>query len=411
MMKTIKRTMPIPSYSSLALNRLKEHGFKGYIVGGAVRDFLIGNTPKDYDITTDALPMQVKEIFKDFYCEESGVKHGTVRVIIQSNPVEITTLRTEGSYSDFRHPDDVAFVRDILSDSKRRDFTINAFYYRDGIIQDPQNGMDDLKKKIIRAIGEPTQRFKEDALRVLRAIRFSSRFKFSIDNSIKKAMIECKDELKSISSERILSELYSISSTDNFYRSILIYRPIYEIIFEPLTNVDLSNYNFDFDSTGDNVSSLAALFSLPFMHDYLSCWRERMKLDNYVWHGLNILSKYKDIDFKSSWDNKFINGMLMETRTVERNQLIDFLYNLCNLKNIKDCDLNNKLDRIRSVEDIPLSTKDLKINGNDLVDMGIHGKDVGMILNDLLIQTNQENISNTRDEEILWIKKNYKNHG
>lgn len=404
-MKTIERKMPIPQYIQIALDRLEERGFKGYVVGGCVRDFLMGKKPHDYDIATDALPTEMLDAFKDFHCEESGLKHGTVRVIIQRDAVEITTFRTEGRYSDQRHPDNVTFVKDMESDSDRRDFTINSLYYSNGTIYDPHDGTSDMERGVIKAIGEPQRRFEEDALRILRAIRFSSRFHYAIDEGTIRAMVECKDELRNISVERILMELYSICTTTNFYRSIVAYRPIYEVTFDSLEGVDLSKFNFDINSSGDQISTLSALFSLPFMIDSLDEWIARMKLDSHTRHGLSILTRLRDIDFSSDWDSRFINRILMDSRSVDRGQLVDYLRNLCLLKNIKDSGIEDKLARMESARDIPVSTKDLKLDGDDLTMMGIKGRMVGQLLNKLLEETNQGYVKNEKDAQLDWVSK------
>ena len=264
-MTIINRTMPLPSSVEYVLSKLKENGYQAYVVGGAVRDFLMGKTPHDYDLTSDALPSQISDVFKDFYQEHSGEKHGTIRVIVDHKPIEITTFRCDEGYTDYRRPDNVEFVKDVYIDSKRRDFSINAFYYFEGHIYDFHEGLEDLNNKVIKTIGNPSTRFHEDALRILRAIRFSAKLGYEIESKTKTALLDCKEELNVIAKERILTELKEISSTSNFFRNIKEYFPIFKLIIPCLDKIGSSIddiYNFDTKSYGDYIASLSALYSL-----------------------------------------------------------------------------------------------------------------------------------------------------
>ena len=190
-------------------------GFSLYLVGGAVRDFMLGKENNDYDFTTDAEPEEVKKLFRRTI--DTGIKHGTVTVIFHGVHYEITTFRTEGRYSDSRHPESVVFVKSLEEDLKRRDFTINAFAASlpDGNILDFHGGMKDLRKKTIRAIGNPEERFSEDALRMMRAARFSSQLGFSIEKETLSAMKELSGTIVRISAERIKDELWKIITSRN----------------------------------------------------------------------------------------------------------------------------------------------------------------------------------------------------
>ena len=193
---------------------LEENGYKAYAVGGCVRDTIMGICPHDVDITTSAPPDAVKSIFdsKGYNVIETGIKHGTVTVIIDHEPFEITTMRLEDGYNDGRHPDSVSFVKDIESDLSRRDFTMNAiaYSYSDNSITDAYNGFSDIKNGTIRCVGDPMIRFEEDALRILRAMRFASKFGFTIEENTRNAMIAKKERLQNISAERIYKELCEI---------------------------------------------------------------------------------------------------------------------------------------------------------------------------------------------------------
>ena len=195
-MKNIK----LPDDVRMILNRFHENGYEAFIVGGCVRDSLLGDEPKDYDITTNALPTQVEQLFSDLKVIETGIRHGTVTVIINKEPYEITTYRTDIKYSDHRHPDEVRYALTLGEDLSRRDFTVNAMAYdeENGLI-DSFNGVNDLNEGIIRCVGDPDTRFNEDALRILRCIRFASRYGFRIEENTESALFRNRELLRYVS--------------------------------------------------------------------------------------------------------------------------------------------------------------------------------------------------------------------
>lgn len=198
----------IPDNVKYILSSLDDSGYEAYIVGGCVRDSILKRTPDDYDITTSAKPSEVTKVFSSHTVIPTGEKHGTVTVLIDNEPYEITTYRTEGKYSDKRRPDSIEFSKSIEDDLSRRDLTINAIAYSPtrGFC-DPFFGADDINKKIIRAVGDPKKRFDEDALRILRAVRFSSTLGFEIEQNTENALYAKKSGLREISAERIYVEL------------------------------------------------------------------------------------------------------------------------------------------------------------------------------------------------------------
>lgn len=410
-MTIINRTMPLPSSVEYVLSKLKENGYQAYVVGGAVRDFLMGKTPHDYDLTSDALPSQISDVFKDFYQEHSGEKHGTIRVIIDHKPIEITTFRCDEGYTDYRRPDNVEFVKDVYIDSKRRDFSINAFYYSEGHIYDFHEGLEDLNNKVIKTIGNPSTRFHEDALRILRAIRFSAKLGYEIESKTKTALLDCKEELNLIAKERILIELKEISSTSNFFRDIKEYFPIFKLIIPCLDKIGNSIddiYNFDTKSYGDYIASLSALFSLREINNDFMPWRLFIKMDNESINAIKTLIKLKDINFNNSFDDDYINGLILLSKPVDINVFKNYLINLYNLKRFKNDDIDSILNRvdILSEGNTPYSLKDLEIDGNDLLKLGIE-KNLYFkeILNEVLLRCNQGDLNNNRNEEIEFVKK------
>ena len=201
-------SFPLDPGAAALLTRLHAAGHAAYAVGGCVRDSLLGQTPHDWDLCTSATPEQVLELFGEAHCIPTGLQHGTVTVKHGGELYEITTFRTEGAYSDGRHPDHVAFVPDVKEDLARRDFTINAMAYNaeEGLI-DPFGGQNDLAVGIVRAVGEPQRRFEEDALRILRLYRFAARFGFAIDLATGQAARALCRHLDCVSEERIAEEL------------------------------------------------------------------------------------------------------------------------------------------------------------------------------------------------------------
>lgn len=410
-MTIINRTMPLPSSVEYVLSKLKENGYQAYVVGGAVRDFLMGKTPHDYDLTSDALPSQISDVFKDFYQEHSGEKHGTIRVIVDHKPIEITTFRCDEGYTDYRRPDNVEFVKDVYIDSKRRDFSINAFYYSEGHIYDFHEGLEDLNNKVIKTIGNPSTRFHEDALRILRAIRFSAKLGYKIESKTKTALLDCKEELNLIAKERILTELKEISSTSNFFRNVKEYFPIFKLIIPCLDKIGNSIddiYNFDTKSYGDYIASLSALFSLREINNDFMPWRLFIKMDNESINAIKTLIKLKDINFNNSFDDDYINGLILLSKPVDINVFKNYLINLYNLKRFKNDDIDSVLNRvdILSEGNTPYSLKDLEIDGNDLLKLGIEKNQYFKeILNEVLLRCNQGDLNNNRNEEIEFVKK------
>ena len=204
----------LPKAVQTIIKLLNEHGHEAYAVGGAVRDAVLGRVPKDWDVTTDALPLEIKSIFNKTV--DTGIQHGTVTVLMGGSGYEVTTYRIDGEYEDSRHPKDVTFTRNLTEDLKRRDFTVNAMAYNDsdGLI-DEFDGAKDLEEGIIRTVGSAKERFSEDALRMLRAVRFSAQLGFSIEESTKEAIIELAPTIQNISAERIRDELLKLIESSN----------------------------------------------------------------------------------------------------------------------------------------------------------------------------------------------------
>ena len=222
--------MNAPAHIETVLTALWAAGFEAHPVGGCVRDRLLGREPADWDVCTSARPEQTKAVFRDFRCIETGLKHGTLTVLSGGRPVEITTYRTESGYADNRHPDGVEFVTSLADDLSRRDFTINAMAFApDGTVIDLYGGRADLGAGLVRCVGDPDLRFREDALRILRALRFAAKLEFSIERSTARAIRENRALLQNISPERIFAELKGILTAPG---AGAVLRTFPEVIFQ-----------------------------------------------------------------------------------------------------------------------------------------------------------------------------------
>ena len=440
--------MIIPEHIIKAIYLLNSAGYEAYLVGGCVRDALLGLKPKDYDITTSALPEQTKSVFSGYHVIETGIKHGTVTVVIDHSPIEITTYRLDQEYLDHRHPDSVIFTSSLAEDLSRRDFTINAMAYHptEGLI-DYYGGKDDLRTCTIRCVGDPETRFNEDALRILRALRFSSRFDSPIESSTEAAMRKCAALLKDISSERIASEFNEILCGKGVRRILteetdILGVPIPEIL--PMKGFDQNNPHHIYDvltHTAVTVEAippekdlrLAALFhdiGKPLCysvdedgvgHFYGHAKKSeiiaenvlnRLKYDNQTKDSVLLLVKYHDLHLEE--DEKAIKRLLRKIGPDMFNKLI-LLYRADNMaQSLSYRDRQEGYDRLEAIaekiiaDEECFSLKDLAINGTDLIKMGYKpGPLLGDILEDLLTRVIDGEIQNGKEELTEFVKTTY----
>ena len=252
----------LPAPVRTAIERLNARGFSAYVVGGCVRDSLIGRVPQDWDVTTSATPEETKEVFSDCRLIETGVKHGTVTVLLCGETLEITTYRVDGDYIDNRHPSSVTFSRSLEDDLARRDFTVNAMAYhpKTGIV-DLYGGKDDLAKKLIRAVGEPEKRFDEDGLRILRGLRFASALGFSIEEKTAAAIHAKRELLQNISPERIREEFCKLLMGQGAREILLDYSDVIAVFLPeiaPCVGFDQQSVYHCYDVYTHMVEALAA---------------------------------------------------------------------------------------------------------------------------------------------------------
>lgn len=229
-------TLDIPKKAKLIIEKLEEAGFEAFCVGGGVRDSIMGTSPEDWDITTSALPEETQKVFEDYRTIDTGLKHGTLTVLIDKTPFEITTYRIDGEYGDNRHPENVSFTRNLAEDLARRDFTVNALAYNDktGLV-DLYGGQNDIYNGIIRTVGDANKRFNEDGLRIMRALRFASVLGFDIEEKTALAIHRNRELLRNISVERLYSELIKLICGKNVFRILTEYSDVFAVIIPEIS--------------------------------------------------------------------------------------------------------------------------------------------------------------------------------
>ena len=371
--------MKLPNYILFVLERLKD--YEAYVVGGSVRDYLLKREINDYDITTSASTDKIQHIFNDHHMLLNGIKHGTVTIIKDHHNIEITTYRIDGNYINHRQPTSVTFTTSLKEDLSRRDFTINALCYNPntGII-DMFDGIKDLNKHIIRCIGNPNKRFDEDALRILRALRFASELNFSIEENTSIAIHKNKELLKYLSKERITNELKTILTINNpnilnEYTDILNYLFNINIDKKILTTLQKSK---DFITT---LSILSYFNDIKILNN--------LSLSNLQKETIKNNLKYHQEDL----NNKIILKNLM-AKKIDIPKLCLFI------QTIHDIDSTNILNNYQNIikNNEPFLLKHLAINGKDLINLNINPTKIGNILNECLQLVIENNINNNHDE-------------
>lgn len=370
------------------INVLMENGYEAYAVGGCVRDSILGRTPGDWDITTSALPMQVKALFRRTI--DTGIQHGTVTVMLGKNGYEVTTYRIDGKYEDSRHPKSVKFTSNLVEDLKRRDFTINAMAYNDehGIV-DAFDGMGDLKRKIIRCVGKAHDRFDEDALRILRAVRFSAQLGFDIEDDTAKAAKELAPTLVKISRERIHTELNKLLLSDNpDYFSVVYDLGVMKIIIPELENIDAHKLDkikhFIKKTSAVLPERYAALLSCVDA-DTAGRILKGLKLDNATISMAAKLVKYYNMNPMLSEAD--VRHYINEVGENDALRIIDFNISVCGSELIKGYTDMKKICVMVMERGDCTELRNLKISGKDLVGAGFPaGKQLGEILQKLLCE-------------------------
>lgn len=433
----------LPKNVKLIIDSLIANGYDAYAVGGCIRDSLLGRTPNDWDITTSAKPAEVKTIFDRTV--DTGIKHGTVTVLIDHEPYEVTTYRIDGDYLDSRHPESVTFTSDLSKDLQRRDFTINAMAYNDqkGLV-DIFDGQGDIKRKVIRAVGNPAQRFNEDALRIMRAVRFAGQLGYSIEEETFLAGANVVDNLRNISAERIQTELVKLIKSDypqlfdSAYKMGItkVIMPEYDRMMETNQNTPHHCYSVgehtlkticNISRTNNEIEACG--FKIPYDEDTIKYLRlamlfhdmgkpeckttdidgvdhfkghpsvsaricknimRRLKFDNKTIGIVSSLVEYHDIrlEAKPETIRKWINIMGLDVFELE------FLVQYADINAQSMYKRDEKIKRINDEFNVyneiiehkdPLFIKDLKINGRDILEKEIAmGEKLGKVLEQLM---------------------------
>ena len=391
--------MKIPKGAEFIISRLNAHGRRGDIVGGCVRDFLLGKEPADFDITTDALPEQMRSIFSDLRTADTGIKHGTLTVIVDSVPYEVTTYRIDGEYTDNRHPDKVSFTDKLYDDLSRRDFTVNAMCYNDNDgLTDIFGGEKDLSNGIIRAVGDPVSRFQEDSLRILRALRFAATLDFVIEEETEKAIFNTAHLLVNVSRERIYAEWKKLVSGVGATRIISEYGSVIATVIPELSSMCENPLPDGFAEADGQIRELA-LFALASHEDAAQRFAFAMQsLRSDKKHRIFGASVLQNLD--SFVENETDIRLLFVKIGVERALGVIKLKIL--LGKADESLLSLATQILASNPCCRIS--DMMINGNDLSDIGIRGREIGQMLDRLLIMIAEGRVENKK-EELLALAK------
>ena len=424
-MKKLK--IEISSGANEIIHTLQNNGYKAFLVGGCVRDNILNRPIHDYDITTSATPDEMMKVFKDKRIIETGLQHGTITIVINGEGYECTTYRIDGNYSDSRRPDSVAFTRSLEEDLKRRDFTINAMAYNNeaGLI-DPFNGMKDMKYHKIRCVGRAEDRFSEDALRILRAIRFASQLGFVVDSDVSLNIHKMYKNLENISIERINSEFCKIATSSEFYIQIGLFREVFSLFIPEIKDMfgfqqnnpyhmyDVWNHTvhaIEYCESDDLVTRLAVFFhdiGKPHCYqdgedgirhfkghgsvsaDMTDKIMKRLRFDNDTREKVVKLVYYHDATFEVG--KKYVKRWLNKIGEEQFRRLLNV--RRADIKAQADMNQETRLQKIDNIgyvleevlqDDECFSLKNLAVNGKDLITIGYkQGKEIGEILNNLL---------------------------
>lgn len=386
----------LPRSVSFIISSLNDAGYEAYIVGGCVRDYLLGKQPKDWDITTSALPEDVKRVFAHTY--DTGIEHGTVTVLIDKVGYEVTTYRIDGEYKDNRHPESVIFTNKLTGDLARRDFTMNAIAYNDseGFV-DMFNGMEDLRMGIIRAVREPSERFREDALRMMRALRFSAQLGFEIEENTKRAICENASLIKNISMERIRDELIKLILSDNPLN-------IYEVKAEGLMDCFMPELSSTLENQRNEITACLEMTAADtvkrlslLMHSLPATEQEkllrRLRLDNRTVKDVITLSRCMNV--KPNPTPYEIRKLISETSVSMTDDVI-YMWSVLGYKE-ESTAAHRIFERITADGDC-CSVAQLAISGEDLIKEGIPaGKQLGDILRASLDEVLRQPEHNSRE--------------
>lgn len=433
--------MYLPESIQNCIDLLENAGFAAYAVGGCVRDACLGLTPHDYDLCTSALPEQTEEVFRDYRLVLAGEKHGTVTVLTEGGPVEITTFRTEGGYRDNRHPDWVKFVPDIEGDLSRRDFTVNAIAYspKRGF-SDPFGGREDLKNHILRAVGDPEARFAEDSLRILRGVRFAARFGLTPVEKTMAAMLSQAHLMENLARERVFEELCKLLLAAKA-ADITRFAPILAAVIPelaPMIGFDQHSPHHAYDLITHTAHVLEGVpTTLPLR--WAALLHDTGKVTTFTLDATGRGHFYGHARDSAAIADKILRRLkaptalreeavaligrhmtrLQPDRKLLRRQVSKYGFPTVEaMLALQQADMGSKgtgeddgstvfaavqqLLADLKAEDACLSLKDLAVNGTDLITLGFQGKEIGACLSALLEQVIEERLPNERSALLAW---------
>ena len=382
----------LPAGAEFVLRRLHEAGYQAYVVGGCVRDTLLGKAPKDWDVCTNALPHEMQRIFADCHVIETGLQHGTLTVMYHHEPFEVTTFRVDGEYTDHRHPDEVIFVADVREDLSRRDFTVNAMAWSpDTGVVDAFGGREDLAAGVIRCVGEPEKRFQEDALRIMRALRFASVYGFAIDPATDAAIHALKDTLTDVAAERIRVELQKLLCGDGAGDILRAYPDVLQVIMPQLAQVDWPSTIAAVEAVDKTETFRLAMLLHQLTPADAKTVLTSLKPDNFTRDWVLMLVTHQDYPFQPTrYSLLKALSLFGETAT----------YELLAVRQAKGAaDVEPLRDVLGDVlwDGICYSVKDMAVNGRDMLALGAKGKAIGECLSHLLSLLMEEKLPNERE--------------
>ena len=436
----------VPEYIEKAIGLLENSGYEAYCVGGCVRDSLLGREPGDWDVCTSATPDEMKTVFDGFRLIETGIRHGTLTVIIDRNPIEITTYRTDGAYASHRRPVSVNFIRDLNGDISRRDFTINAMCCdKNGAVTDMFGATVDLSNKIIRCVGDPYERFEEDALRIMRALRFASVLGFEIEKDTAKAIFDKKNLLEYISVERIFSELKKLLCGRNAAKVLIDFKEIFAFIMPEITpcfGFEQRNIHHCYDvwthivKSVENVRQDERLRLAMLFHDIGKPSMARFDEDgsgHFKGHPIKSAEMLTEILDRFHCDNatiSYVRDLVIEhdnripvaRKNVKRfmaKHSYDFFMDYLEVRRAdtmaqSDHLKQEKLEELEKLaliavevnnENCCLKLTDLAVDGKDMISLGMSGRQIGAMLQRLLDLVVDDKLENDRNVLLDYVKE------
>lgn len=441
-------TIQLPEKVQYIIEELEKHGYEAYAVGGCVRDSLLGKVPNDWDITTSAKPLQVKEVFSKTV--DTGIQHGTVTVMLGREGFEVTTYRIDGEYEDNRHPKEVIFTADLVEDLRRRDFTINAMAYNPGTgLVDVFSGVEDMHNRCIRCVGNAEERFSEDALRILRAVRFGAQLQFEIEDETKAAMKKLAGNLSYISAERIQTELIKLLVSPQPDRLREAYElGITKVIlpeFDTIMNCSQNNMHHCYSVGEHTLCSLKeiepdkVLRLTMLFHDFgkpETKTTDQQGIEHFHGHALisakmaegimkrlkfdnNTLDKVVTLvelhDHRPSLKKKSVKKLIVKSGTELFEPLLKVKYADTLAQSMYQ--RQEKLEYLAQLKEIYhtvleekecISLKELAVNGSDLIALGVpQGKRIGEILKALFEVVLESPEKNNKETLLLLVKQEY----